>query len=213
MPSGISTRPVFCTLPTSENTFVPELLGLPVSVNHAGPLVTMGAMLYQVSTLLMLVGLPQSPFCAGNGGRGRGRPASSFQRSDERGLFSANECSRALHHLDIELESAAKNVFAEHPVFARLLDGAVQAMDRQRIFRAHIDDAFGGAHDVAADDHAFQKRVRIAFDLVAVHVRAGIALVRIADDVLLIGLGLGEEFPFVAGQDIRRRRAHAAWQP
>src|SRR5208283_2810719 len=75
VPSGISTRPVLLTFPTKENTFVPELLGLPVSVNQAGPLVTMGAMLYQVSTLLMFVGLPQRPFCAGNGGRGRGRPA------------------------------------------------------------------------------------------------------------------------------------------
>src|SRR5271167_3903142 len=75
VPSGISTSPVLCTFPTSENTFVPELLALPVSVNHAGPLVTMGAMLYQVSTLLILVGFPQSPFWAGNGGRGRGLPA------------------------------------------------------------------------------------------------------------------------------------------
>src|SRR3974390_918689 len=76
VPSGISTRPVLCTLPTSEKTFVPGLLALPVSVNHAGPLVTIGAMLYQVSTLLMLLGLLQSPFWAGKGGRGRGRPAS-----------------------------------------------------------------------------------------------------------------------------------------
>ena len=35
----------------------------------------MGAMLYQVSTLLMFVGFPHRPFCAGNGGRGRGLPA------------------------------------------------------------------------------------------------------------------------------------------
>src|ERR1039457_3282619 len=76
VPSGISTSPVLCDLPTRENTFVPGLLALPVSVNHAGPLVTMGAMLYQVSTLLMLLGLPHRPFCAGKGGRGRGRPAS-----------------------------------------------------------------------------------------------------------------------------------------
>src|ERR1035441_939844 len=76
VPSGISTSPVLCDLPTSEKTLVPGLLALPVSVNHAGPLVTMGAMLYQVSTLLMLLGLPHSPFCAGKGGRGRGRPAS-----------------------------------------------------------------------------------------------------------------------------------------
>src|SRR5271165_836829 len=75
VPRGISTKPVLVILPTSENTLVPALLGLPVSLNQAGPLVTMGAMLYQVSTLLMLVGIPHRPFCAGNGGRGRGRPA------------------------------------------------------------------------------------------------------------------------------------------
>ena len=75
VPSGISTRPVLLTLPTSEKTLVPALLVLPVSLNQAGPLETMGATLYQVSTLLMLVGLPHSPFWAGNGGRGRGRPA------------------------------------------------------------------------------------------------------------------------------------------
>src|SRR4030042_5331260 len=74
VPSGISTRPVLCTLPTREKTLVPGLLALPVSVNQAGPLETMGATLYQVSTLLMLVGFSQRPLCAGKGGRGRGRP-------------------------------------------------------------------------------------------------------------------------------------------
>ena len=58
----------------------------------------------------------------------------------------------------------------------------------------------GGAHDVAADDHAFEQRVRIALDLVAVHVSAGVALVGIADDVFLAGLGLRQKLPFVAGE-------------
>ena len=62
------------TLPTRLNTLVPALLGEPVSVNQAGPLETMGATLYQVSTLLMFVGLPYRPFWAGNGGRVRGLP-------------------------------------------------------------------------------------------------------------------------------------------
>src|ERR1035438_7818914 len=70
VPRGISTRPVFWILPTSEKTLVPGLLALPVSENHCGPRLTMGAMLHQVSTLLILVGLPYRPFCAGNGGRG-----------------------------------------------------------------------------------------------------------------------------------------------
>ena len=85
-------------------------------------------------------------------------------------------------------------------------------MDGQRILRADINDALGGAHDVAADDHAFEQRVGIAFNFVAIHVRAGIAFIRIADDVFLIGLRFGEEFPFVAGEDIRRRHGHGAWQ-
>ena len=58
-----------------------------------------------------------------------------------------------------------------------------------------------GAHHVAADDHAFEQRVRIAFDLVAVHVGAGIAFVRIADDVLLVGDGLAQELPLQAGEE------------
>ncbi len=74
VPNGISTRPVFFTFPTSEKTLVPGLLALPVSVNQAAPLETIGATLYQVSTLLMLVGLPYRPLLAGNGGRVRGRP-------------------------------------------------------------------------------------------------------------------------------------------
>src|ERR1035437_7237093 len=74
VPNGISTRPEFLILPTSEKTFVPALLALPVSVNQAGPFDTIGAMLYQVSTLLMLVGLPYRPFWAGKGGRDLGRP-------------------------------------------------------------------------------------------------------------------------------------------
>ena len=56
VPSGSSTRPVFLTLPTREKTLVPELAALPVSVYHAAPQAMIGAMLNQVSTLLMLVG-------------------------------------------------------------------------------------------------------------------------------------------------------------
>ena len=77
----------------------------------------------------------------------------------------------------------------------------VQAVHGQRILGAHVDDAFGGAHHVAADDHAFQQRVRIALDLVAVHVRAGVAFVGIADDVLLVGRGLAQELPLEAGEE------------
>ena len=207
VPSGISTRPVLATLPTSEKTLVPALLVLPVSLNHAGPLETMGATLYQVSTLLMLVGLPQRPFCAGNGGRGPGTAGEAFERGDQRGLFAADECAGAFHQLDIEAEAAAQDVVAEDAGLPRLLDGAVQAVHGQRIFGAHVNDAFGRAHHVAADDHAFEQAVRIAFDLVAVHVGAGVAFVGIADDVFAVGDGLAQELPFEAGEEARAAAA------
>ncbi len=123
-----------------------------------------------------------------------------FQRSNQRSLFSANKRSGTLHNFDIELEAAAKNVFAKHAVLAGLFDGSIQVVNSQRVFRANIDDSFSRAHHVSADDHALEQRVRIALDFVAIHVRAGIAFIGIADDVFLVGLGFGEKFPFIASQ-------------
>ena len=99
---------------------------------------------------------------------------------------------------------------AQNAVLPGLLDGQIEPMHRQRILGAHVDDAVRGAGDVAADHHAFQQRVRIAFDLVAVHVGAGIALVGVADQVLPVADGLAEIFEFQAG---REAGAAAAAQP
>ena len=101
----------------------------------------------------------------------------------------------AFHQADVEMETAAQNVVAQQSRLPGLLDGAVEPVHGQRILGAHVDDALGGAHHVAADDHAFQQGVRIAFDLVAVHVGAGIAFVGIADDEFLVGRGLAQELP------------------
>ena len=82
-------------------------------------------------------------------------------------------------------------------------------MHGQRIFRAHVDNAFGGAGHVSADNHALQQGMRIAFDLIAVHVGAWIAFICIADDVLLFGCCLAQELPLKAGE---KSRAAAAAQ-
>src|SRR5512138_1877499 len=80
IPMGTSTRPVFFTFPTRENILVPLLPAVPTEAKAAGPLLMIRGILAQVSTLLMLVGLSQSPLTAGNGGRGFGSPA--FPSSD-----------------------------------------------------------------------------------------------------------------------------------
>ncbi len=79
-------------------------------------------------------------------------------------------------------------------------DGAVQTMNRQWIFGPYIDDALSGPHHVSADYHALQQGMRITLDLVAIHVGAGIAFIRIADDEFLLGLCFRQELPLVAGE-------------
>jgi hypothetical protein len=122
-------------------------------------------------------------------------------RPHKGGLFSADKGPRALHQLDVEVESAVEDVVAEEAVFAGLLDGAGEAADGQGILGAHVYDAFAGAHDIGTDDHAFEQRMGVTLDFVAVHVSAGIAFVGVADDVFCVRLGLGQEIPLVAGEE------------
>ncbi len=74
MPMGTSTRPVFTTLPERAKTLVPLLFSVPIAASHSGPLLKMWRTVAKVSTLLMIVGLPQRPRTAGKGGLGRGCP-------------------------------------------------------------------------------------------------------------------------------------------
>src|SRR5512143_2948569 len=87
IPIGTSTRPVFFTLPTSENIFVPLLLSVPIDVRNSAPLLMIKGMLAQVSTLLMLVGLSHSPLTAGYGGLALGSPG--LPSSDRRSAVSS----------------------------------------------------------------------------------------------------------------------------
>src|SRR5450759_4848016 len=64
-PIGTSTRPPLATLPVSEKIFVPRDLSMPMAKNSSAPCVRIQGTLAYVSTLLMLVGLPQRPETAG----------------------------------------------------------------------------------------------------------------------------------------------------
>ena len=91
---------------------------------------------------------------------------------------------------------------AEQAEFARLPQRDDQVLDGQRILVAHVDDAFGRARGVGADQHAFDDAVRIAFQDAAVHVGARIAFVGVADQKLSPPVRLaGEHLPFPAGRE------------
>src|SRR3954470_16631908 len=74
-------------LPQTEYSFVPVLFGLSARPNflyHSAPLFKMCGTAASVSTLLMVVGWPNRPATAGNGGLMRGlprRPSMEFIRA------------------------------------------------------------------------------------------------------------------------------------
>ena len=96
------------------------------------------------------------------------------------------------------------------PNALRLPNGSSQPLDRQRILGAHIDVALGRADRVGRDQHAFEHAMRIAFEHAAIHERAGIAFVGVADDVFLRADRLSRPCSTSGRWDIPRRRARAS---
>ena len=69
-------------LPQTENSFVPVLFGFErhIALYHSAPFTRMCGTATSVSTLLIVVGWPNAPETAGNGGLMRGFPR--FPSSD-----------------------------------------------------------------------------------------------------------------------------------
>src|SRR4030042_2060666 len=68
MPMGTSTRPVLLIFPAKAKILVPLLFSVPSPAYQSAPRWMIGGILAKVSTLLILVGFPQSPGGAREGG-------------------------------------------------------------------------------------------------------------------------------------------------
>ena len=136
-------------------------------------------------TLLMTVGLPNRPLCAGSGGLARTMAALAFEAFEQRGLLAADIGAGADAHFHVEALARAEHVGAEHAAAPRRSDRRLQRDPRMRIFGADIDVALGRADRDAGDRHAFDQHEGIALHDHAVGEGAAVALVGIADDVFL----------------------------
>ena len=159
--------------------------GAPLGAESREPFAAAGDDERHVAPGLHVVDVGRLPHVAALGGEGRTRhgPARlSLGARDQGRLFPADEGSRPGHDLDIEGEAGVEDALPEEAGDARLGDRLVEAVDRQRIFGTHVDHAFGRPHRISPEGHALDEHMRIRLDLVAVHIGAGVALVRVADD-------------------------------
>ncbi len=88
---GTSTSPEFFIFPVRAKTLVPLESSVPIFANHCPPLFMMTGIFAHVSTLLITVGLPQTPLTAGKGGAGFWHPPFTVDGGDKGCFFTADK--------------------------------------------------------------------------------------------------------------------------
>ena len=118
--------------------------------------------------------------------------ALALDRFDHRGFFAADVGAGAAAQMD-------RGVLCK----ARALDFGDLVDEQQphfRIFVADIKVRFSGLDDPRRDQHAFDKTVRIAFQIIAVLERARLALVGVDREQARRGLGAHQR-PLASGRE------------
>src|SRR5512139_455838 len=137
MPMGISTRPLFRTLPESVKILVPLLSVVPMDEYHSPPLPMMIGMFEKVSALLMTVGLPQSPATAGNGGRTLGM--ARLPSMDSMRAVSSPQMNASVPKLNSMSKSKPiPNTFGPRKPFSRACSMAVLSRSTDRWYRSRM---------------------------------------------------------------------------
>ena len=127
--------------------------------------------------------------------------AFAFEAFKHRGFFAADVATRANVQIDIEVEAAVFDVVAEPTGTACRVECARQYGVRERILGTEIDVAFTCANRETGYRHAFDQPKRVAFHQQAIGKRTAVAFVRIAGDVFLLGVGIGNRAPLDAGRE------------
>ncbi len=195
MPIGTSIRPPRAILPASENTLVPFERSVPSAANAAGALADDPRHAGERLDVVDERRLPPEPRL-----RRVRRPQPRhapvpLQRLDERRLLAADERARALAHLQREAERAAEDPFAQQAGRGCGLDGRAHVPHRDRVLAPDVEEPLAGADRVGGNGQALDDAKRVAFEDGAIHERAGIALVAVADHVLAVAGRAPREVP------------------
>ena len=142
--------------------------------------------------------LPQTLFY-GSGGLGSGHAAAALDGSGQCGAFAADERARAPVDVHMEGEVGAEDVVTQQSPFLQLGNGVAQPCHGHGVFRADVDVAVFRTDGVSGDHHALDELEGVAFHNGAVHKRAGVALVAVADHIAHGLLLTGDLLPLPSG--------------
>ena len=138
----------------------------------------------------------------------------ALERLEERRLLAADVRAGAGDGMQVEVDAGALDVLAEEPGRIGFRERRLEPrIGLREELAADVVVADGRAHGVAADRHALDHRVRVEAQDVAVVAGARLALVRVADDVLLAGGAARHEAPLHAGREARAAAALAGPRP
>src|SRR5437660_659614 len=105
--------------------------------------------------------------------------------------------------VDLEVASAAKNVFAKEAFGIGVADRLLHDDGEITIFAPDVDVSAGRTHSQSGDDDAFDDGMRIVLENQPVFAGSGLALVAVAEDIFRFGRLLGHERPLHAGGESR----------
>ena len=123
----------------------------------------------------------------------------AFQRFEQRGFLAADVGARADKGMQLVVDTGVVKVAPEPAGLVGLAHGGLEAHHGvAQELAANVVVAHRGAHGVAADGHALDDRVGVVAENFPIVAGARLALVGIADKVLLDVLVAGHEAPLQA---------------
>ena len=140
--------------------------------------------------------LPQT-LLHGSGGLGSGHAPVALDGSRQRGAFAADERAGAPVDVQMEIEVGAQDVVTQQSGLFQLADGIAKAGDGHGILGTDVDIAVLRLDGITGNHHAFDQLEGVAFHHGAVHKRAGVTLVAVADHKALRLLLAGNLLPLL----------------
>ena len=191
-------------LPHTEKSLVPVLFGLSgraIFLYHSAPLFRMCGTAASVSTLLIVVGMPNTPDTAGNGGLMRGLPrfpSSEFISAvSSPQMYAPAPCARRRRRvLPVPIAFVPRM-----PGGVRFLERALHALERLGELAADVDVAVSAPIAYAPIAQPSIERVRRPAHDLAILERARLGLVGVAAEVVRLAVAGLHERPLEARRE------------